>query len=1055
MESRFGKADLIVVDPQLVSVARKSRRDAQRMGQPIPVVIYDYIHDSAARGEKLDIDDPKYKYQPTLASDGVPAIRALNGRNAFTESDREAIVAYFIDKPESSWSLNAAAKELASSIPTHTQKSFQTYLQDNFEKGWSLKQKVLQARRAALEAEPSELQARILRSQYTASPSLAEQSNPSDDWPRASPAPPSHGSIAQRTINNTQTEAAEKGAGGASVREDHEEDLQVRHPNPGDTIENVERSPTKANKPVVAYASSQASSPGTSPQPSDASHDSIEISPRQQVNVPTSPSVREESDPEEFSPRIMSELRRLESPLSKPSQRNKRLDRRIDRSDDSDNESEIDQLDADRIDSPTTGQAEDEAEGGQHRADDIDDPEWHGTRSADKTLREKDTSRIKEVRVKFTQGDKDDLVDKLVGYVVQRGLISNTSEQDAILAKPDDAFWERVAADNPSHSAMSWRSHYLKNRPTYKQIIRYKLAEFEDAGDDDDDDDHDEDEEDEEDDEDDEDDDDDDDDDDEGQVGEDIEAAQEQTKSEHSHLHGARRPSDKHAKAAKPSDPTAQRDIPAQIHEMQDESSLAGLRPADDANIPDDGVVVLIPTEPVGSHQLPKRPRTPTRGTNHGRQTLSTPPIEEDYEEDDLLQDNYGITQVRSHGEHASTSSGEDSFGSAKDLDIFKADNSVHGTDSIKEMEDNARVNTAEARTSFRSASRAASTTWPTVQQGQSHIVDAGTPVLAQHREAPFYDFSIDSDEEKRIRRKIRSRPSLPTLKLKQAEASVASHRYPITTERVLGHFATPSRNQRDATRGQDERIQRTREWARSVSASPPSARSNPPQGFQPIAMNESSRSRASRIDRRLLPADVHASEMYPTRLQQDFAQDVGHIPGRGSSTIQNTTGLAVARTRAQQPHAAEKQARRPSLSGEEAARLHYRAEVERFRSNFGLNKEQLRELLVPFHASVKHARNHLESWLLDMEGTYGVDAEVALEYVKTSRGDFEQAETYLKLAAMTRSSSMQDQLSGAPSRSVSHSLSPVKRSARSDERSFDHTDRNSGRGGSSKRYRR
>lgn len=124
---------------------------------------------------------------------------------------------------------------------------------------------------------------------------------------------------------------------------------------------------------------------------------------------------------------------------------------------------------------------------------------------------------------------------------------------------------------------------------------------------------------------------------------------------------------------------------------------------------------------------------------------------------------------------------------------------------------------------------------------------------------------------------------------------------------------------------------------------------------------------------------------------------------------------------------------------------MRYRAEVEEFRAEFDLDKEQLRNLLARFKHVVKDARNDILAWLDDMYDKYGVEPDVALEYIKTSQGDFEQAETFLKLAVTTRDRSTPNR---SLSRSFSLSKSPLKRSFVRDERSFTGAE-------SSKRYRR
>ncbi len=124
---------------------------------------------------------------------------------------------------------------------------------------------------------------------------------------------------------------------------------------------------------------------------------------------------------------------------------------------------------------------------------------------------------------------------------------------------------------------------------------------------------------------------------------------------------------------------------------------------------------------------------------------------------------------------------------------------------------------------------------------------------------------------------------------------------------------------------------------------------------------------------------------------------------------------------------------------GEDAARAAYRAEVERFGREYGLDKVQRRDVLLQFEGSTKDARKYIELWLARMENTFGVEAEIAFEYVKTSKGDFDQAENFLSLASKTRSNSARTRLSGGAlsPREASFSASPSKRRASGAERSL------------------
>lgn len=1066
LESRFGKADLIIVDPQMASASRKLLRDANQIGQPIPVVVLDYIQDSVSQGQRIDFQDPKYKYDGTqtqpdhatmAAAISAHASRSLNGRNPFTESDREAIISYFIDKDQSTWSLNAAARELAYQIPSHTKHSFQTYLQANFEKGWNLRDKVLQARQAALEAEPSELQARILRSQYTPSPPPAEQSAPSDGWPRSSSPPSVQGSAVGQ-----QNDAADEQVDAA---EEDDQDLEVRQPNPGANVEDVERSPTKANR-HMGHAASEESSPPSSQRLPHSRPSSLEPAPQQRTAMPASPSINEESDPEEFSPTILAEIERQESSRLKPSQNAKNAKRKLSRSQrrsshssDSSENSESDQLiqSDDEILLATTTPAQ--------PADDSEDGEWHGTRAADRKLRQKeleeDAARIKKGHIKFTDEEKAELLRQLAAHVREQGRVPDGLTQDIVLAKPPDVFWERFAADNPTHSTMSWRSHYLKNRATYKEMIDLEIADDgSDEGEDSD----------------------------EGANGENV-AGDEQDDVD---LNGIVNPS---SASQRPSSPVAKPDSGRDPSEQADARSDHFV----ETSLPEDGIIVLIPGPPhAHSHprdesvtrQMPKSKGAEGKHVESQDDTqkrwpdAATPPLmeEEEEEEEDMMQVEAEIDAMPDSSQHMPPGSRESPASSEADNIVFPQEagvvettSGIHETELVAHVQNEkpaAGISNMPSRhaprgSSARRQSAAGSSSSDVLQRRHSHAVDAGTPVLPQHRDAPFYDFTIDSDEEQRFRQ-ARSRPSLPNL---ASGRQGTPSRSPRPSGSHVSHFATPSRSQRATAAGTAQpptrqpagkRTGRFPELARSGSASPSSDSSELLQEVEPIVIAESSRSRAKRIDRRpLLSADYPPK--FSPQLERGSAQQSRRAPdGRESVALSRTEPSPV---RSQERPADGDTGASASRLDSEVARMHHRAEVDRFRArverfrlDFGLDKQQLRDVLVPFKANVKDARVYIERWLMQMEEAYGVQASVAFEYVKTSRGDFEQAETFLRLATMTRSGSIPRRLDGTSSRSASHSVSPVKRGARSDERSMSRGEAREGSrvaSSSSKRLRR
>lgn len=1059
MESRFGKADLIVVDPKMVIVSKKTLKSANRMGQPIPVVTLDYIYDSVAQGERFDFDDPKYKYDgssPQIApvvtanNDTPAAARSFGGRNPFTDNDRAAIVAYFIDKPEASWSLNTAAKELATTRPTHTHSSYQTYLQNNFEKGWNLKEQVLLARRAALQDEPSELQARILRSQYTASPGPAEQSAPSDGWPCTASASSHHDSSDQQSRHSQDREPPLQET---SPAEEDEEDLQVRQPNPGAAIQDVERSPTKVGRPVASASSSH----------SGSRHGSVEPPPSgQRIPIPASPPVDEESDPDNFSPAILEEIERAERlRFSQP--KVSQPQRRTRRPSNSSYDSELDQLDTDSDEDMLTTDLTTLAPKQERDQEDAsEDSEWEGTRQADRKIREKDHSIIKEGRTRFKDEEKMELIRQLVDHVLSQGRAPDASTQQAILAKPEDAFWSRFAQGNPTHSLASWRSHYLKNRATYKQIIDHEIAARNEASEESqagqDDHDHDADSY--------EDDDEDHDNDDGEGLGEGKKrealgqamvtlAENERQKSDDQHENQQNSSSDEESSLRQLQSAGRNKDDrPQQL--------LDANLDLDDVSIPADGIVVMIPSQSVRGQRRARRIKPKSIQQRQWPQAPTPPPME-GKEQEDMMQVEAVIDAIAEESDRAPDDSNDQNDSNDQDIqgqpEQFAA---VQDSDSGHSMqEDEAPVLPPAKTSSPTSLPRASTPPTRSTQPRERRGVDAGTPILAQHRDAPFYDFTIDSDEEQRIR-KARSRPSMPNLPPSRKE-TIAGRSPPqlVTTKHVIGHLATPSRDTTRRSRErhlqltpqhqkEDDRIQRTREWARSVSVTPASASPDLIQDIGPVVAAETSRSRASRIDRRpLLTADRAPS--LATQLLQSVAKTSRRVSGERGSTAIPTTSPTPAREHRERSAEFLKRSIRASELDREAARLHFRAEVQRLRGEFGLDMPLTRELLLLFKGRVKDAR----TWLGAMRDEYGADAEVAFEYLSTSNGDLAQAENFLRLATVVRSSSAQRLLGRGSSRSASYSVSPIKRGAGSDERSSSRVDRQGGRAESSKRDRR
>ncbi|SJX64745.1 uncharacterized protein SRS1_15562 [Sporisorium reilianum f. sp. reilianum] len=998
IETVFGKADLIVVDPKLVTVARKALKHASQIGQPIPVVTFDYINDCVAQGAQLDVNDAKYKYQPTqsaaaeLANLPAPAPRSLNGRNPFTDADRQAIVSYFVDKDEASWSLSAAARELAARIPTHTYQSFQSYLQANFEKGWNLKRDVLTARRNALDGEPSELQARILRSQYTPEPGPSEQSAPSDGWPRASPR-----ARAQAGADDEPEHASSH----SSQQEEEEPDLQVRQPNPGATIDNVEKSPTKIRQPVD-NTSPESSDAGTSPPPS--------ISPEQRIPpsgaMHAATSDDEEPDPDEYSPSMMRHLLRPPSPSRLAAlQKSRSKSQPAAQDSDSSDDSELDQLDDDSDeDLLETGPPNNPS-----RAEQSEDPEWQGSRRLDSKMRQANSqANSADKRVKFTQDEKDALLNQLVDHVMAKGSDLPPATQDAIIAKPEDVFWEQFATVHSKHSAASWRSHYLKNRSVYKQMIDLMILDrvTGQAEDDDDDD----------------------------EVssyvgsagegeGQDDLAIEQQTDEQ--------LPDAAPATSSRASEP-----------DTEDTSEQLGSKPngtsqEEDISAFSDGVVVLLPPldfepparrQPSSDEQWPDAPPPPPM---HDDDDLD----DDDDDEEDMMQVEAEIEPSTDASQSACTSPEEESSTGSVAYEVDSVDGDAESIEQVANDESAGSSWRPSVEPSIRPQRNAA----PVAHRRSTSAVQAGSPVLAQHRDAPFYDFTMDSDEEQRIRirSKPRSRPSLPNLQSRRQGVSPRLHRSPITTDRVLGHFATPSRNQRPAAtrHDEDDRFERTRTWARSVSRS---ASPIPMPAVESVAITESSRSRASRIHRGPMLRSPFVDQETPSR-RFDNTLSSRRISGGGrtSAVPPALVSPTPMRTRANPVDVSLE--KRASRSAKHAARMRYRRSVAQFLDEFALENQQARELLNRFGGDAIKARAYLLGWLKDMRQAYGVEGHVAFEYVKTSQGDFEQAETFLRLASMTRSSSTPSRSFGNVSRSMTNSASPRKRRGDDEQRSLAH----------------
>lgn len=954
VEPRLGKAHLIVVDPHLATVSKKLLRDANQMGQPIPVVMPDYILDSAAQAQLLDSLDPKYKYDPPLShpspqaqASSTPAPRAPNGRNPFTESDRQAMVFYFVDKPESSWSLNAAARELAVRHPTHTHQSFQTYLQSNFDTGWNLKQQVLVARRKALEDAPSELQARILRSQYTAPPGLheqSEQSAPSDGWPCASPEPQSEPQEETQPSIPSQNDLYPQPVQQASSQpDDDDQDLLIRQPNPGTSLNSVDKNPTSLFRGFESPLSEE-SDPLTEPPLSNLLTQSR-----------ASPSVDEESDPQQYSPTILDRIQRATSLRPSASQKLNQDRRRNSES-------------SSYSDSP-------------HQRSERHEPP---------------SQPAKKTQTLYDQASKDMLINALVDLVFEKGRNLSRSAQNRILNRPTSKFWEDLSAAHPNHTSQGWRKHFERNRPLYKRIASIMITERQQG-------------------------------DDSGQEdgtshveSEDELATGSQSREQPNAANEPTSlPSDtvaieKAADQHSSNQPSGQQDPESQ---QEPETASQSRERPDAANEPTSAPSDAVAIEKAAD-QHPRDQRSVAERSTPEHQPVTLPPPMEDRDEvENSIQDANLLAEPSpsDRGQIEVPLLPPSIAGNAgvKDLELSKAD-SNHGQ-SVYPTSSSAKL-----------LPLSASLKGHLVAPRSNDVVEAGTPVLAQHRDAPFYDFTMDSDEEQHAL-KARSRPSLPNMQSHQQTVPPKLQQPLISSDRVLGHFATPSRNQRPAaTRhaslslhpglhpGQDDELALSEKTTSNLSAASFSALRGRWPTAEPFVVTQSSSSSASRLDRAPMLSTNHATEVTTSHLQD----------GQPSRQLSSLSPLPEATATSLAPALSRTNRSNPQF---EAARLRYRADAETFRKDFDLNRQQCKDLLVRFNGNIKVARNFIDNWMDSMQDTYDVGAALALEYLKTSRGDFEQAENFLRLANTTRFSSTPSR-SAELSRSHPASISPQKR---------------------------
>ncbi|KAN0064282.1 hypothetical protein ACQY0O_002413 [Thecaphora frezii] len=246
VESRMGHADVILADVARPTEALKLRKEAKQLGQPIPVVLPQFVFDCIEADALLDWKAAKYDPEDEIkaqlaASSTKPGIK-LNGRNAYTAEDRAFVVEYFAARPEP-WNLNGAARDFAIDRPSHTKHSWLSFLQDNLASKWNIRQQVYSARgqtgqapsasgsRAAdqranhltaipggsgapnARSSPSkEHEAHIDRNLFTSSDPV-EEVEPADGWNGSKPAKAADRAVVSPTHPASANDATPKGTG--------------------------------------------------------------------------------------------------------------------------------------------------------------------------------------------------------------------------------------------------------------------------------------------------------------------------------------------------------------------------------------------------------------------------------------------------------------------------------------------------------------------------------------------------------------------------------------------------------------------------------------------------------------------------------------------------------------------------------------------------------------------------------------------------------------------------------------------------------------------------
>ncbi|PWY97990.1 hypothetical protein BCV70DRAFT_38742 [Testicularia cyperi] len=1017
-ESRFAKADFIVIDPQQAVAARKLMRDARNLGQPIPVITIDYVLHSDQQNQLLDMEAPEYhphtllEAAPSSSSAATPTAK-MNGRNPFTESERTHIVDYFVRRDASLWSLNAAAKDLAEILPSHTRTSYQTYLQNNWEKGWNLKQQVLE-RCKATNMVGANVDRPATHVSETTAPNDEEESSPSDGWPEASSPlrprvdPHLRGSEAAGGDKDHGATAAGSNADTGLRRRGRVEEessppldeIAVRRPNPGSGTATVERSPAKTSR-------------------------------NQEVPDRFSPPIEEESEPEggwTYSQKVLDQIGRSANGTASHQKRaaqtqqpsRRQLERRgsTTTSDNSSPAPDFDELDSSGNDSdddndsghPSRTAAEPEngepVLKGRHNAD--TDEEWTGARRADARLRELErkaqtaghgdnSAEEAPVRIKFLEDEKNQLVQRLA-TLVRTAKHRGQDNHSALLDRPPEQFWHEFAEQNQRHSHMSWKSHFLKNRPTYKQAVALLLESDEDP-----------------------------------------ETDSSDAESEEPARQSQQRVTD---------DARLRADNNEDLQEMREVEAVVELTPrtdkaSNDSNAEDDehidelGIVVEIPAV-AGTDEL-SRIESDSEATHHSSSA-----------NDDQI----------------SAKSPNEEDGDSVEFEYVTRDDS----DNRRRTEPAQAVPVpggaaAEPDTaSTRRRSAALPSSSPNRPVPADRSLHEGVSVLEQHREAPFYDFTMDSDEEERLllsrSRAKRSLPSTP----RSATRTAAAVAVPASVPVIGRPLSTPVG--RRVGRGpaaaasvlteERTRAERTRDWARSVSVSTPSGS---PEAIEPqpdlfhaaAARRVPARRKTEEVVSAAATARRHYAEKVQGRINASFS-----IPRPEKATAASSSSREVRQEpqafvyesvdrsrrshRSEREEAAEEERRhlqelerqhairneleqRHRQARQEEERQKYRERFKEFCSAFGFDKKEAYSIVVQFDGSVRDSTRHVQQWCGDMTEQYDTDVDVALEYLKTAKGNFEEAETYIRLSTTVERSR---NLSTSPRRSIGRSTSMI-----------------------------